>query len=320
MKTLWLAANLTGYEWLKTARCLKEIDITDIITLSNNARTIMYDNIDRKSWYEFGINVHEVERTDDESNLIRRINPECIVVGGWRQLIGKEILDLAQKGVIGFHPTLLPKGRGPSPIINSIMLGIKESGLTMFYYDKNLDAGDIIAQEKFVIEDDDYSWDVYKKEIESGKNLININLPLIANGEAPRIPQLSIGETSYFEKRDPKTFNNLDLEKEDTDYLYKKIRALSKYGKGERGRLSYFGAWILLNEERIKIWKARPVLFREHKNKIILGEVIQTPQGTLLKTKDGALLLEIIEYGGIEFREEELGKLNNLEDILKSKK
>jgi len=214
-----------------------------LITLSEKSKTVMYDGIERRKWNEFGVTVHEVENINSKNELIKELAPDLIVMCGWRQIVDKEVLDIPKQGMIGFHPTLLPKGRGPAPIINSILQGFKDSGVTMFYAADGLDNGDMIGQEKFTIGDTDYAEDVYNKVIEAGKKLINKFLPLLIEGTAPRKKQNET-EATVFEKPEN---NKIDFEKETLDQIYKKIRALSK---------PYRGAYIEKNEEKLIIWKA----------------------------------------------------------------
>lgn len=266
-KILWLSANITGYEWLKfvISKCFP-IDI-EIMTLSPKAKTVMYDPVDIGKWYQFAIPVHEIEQINLEETLIQKIKPDIIIVGGWRQLIGRNIREIPPLGVIGFHPTLLPFGRGPSPIINSIMQGVKKSGLTLFYYTDRLDAGKVIGQEHFSLEEDDYAWDVYRQEIVAGKILLDKYLPEIIQGIAPKSVQ-DESTATYFSKNDPKTFNLISLGIP-VELIYRKIRALSKYGKKEKGFLNYKGAAILSGDKRIIIWKAN----RQKDGKIIVEKL-----------------------------------------------
>ncbi|MBI5061531.1 MAG: hypothetical protein HZB67_04425 [Candidatus Aenigmarchaeota archaeon] len=122
MNILWLSANRFGYELLKEAVKITN-DVKAIITLSDDARTMMYDGISKEKWREFGIDVHEVSVLNEESTLIESFSPDLIVVCGWRQIISKEILSIPKHGVVGFHPTMLPKGRGTNhqqgDIVNS---------------------------------------------------------------------------------------------------------------------------------------------------------------------------------------------------------
>ena len=245
MNIVWLSANLLGYELLKEALKIKESEIKAVITLSKNSKTIMYDSVENEKWHKLGIKVIEVDRVNEEEKIMKELNPDLIIMSGWRQIVDKNILDIPKKGFIGFHPTLLPKGRGPAPIINSILEGFKESGLTIYYVSEGLDGGDIIAQEKFTIEDEDYAQDVYNKVIEAGKKLIREQLPLLIEGKASRIPQ-NEEKATVFEKRSLED-NGINLEKEDISEIYKKIRALSK---------PYKGAFIKKKNKKLIIWKA----------------------------------------------------------------
>lgn len=242
-KILWLSANKFGFELLKEA--VKIADIEAIITLKPGSSTIMYDDIPNERWKEFGIDVYEIERINDEKDLIKKLLPDIIVMCGWRQIINEEILNLPKDCFVGFHPTLLPKGRGPAPLINSIIEGYKESGLTFFYVSPSLDDGDIIGQEKFLIGDDDYASDVYEKVIDAGKKLLRKYLPLLMEGTALRIKQDN-SKATIFKKRSLKD-NEIDIENESAEQIYRKIRALSK---------PYKGAYIKKDEKKIIIWEA----------------------------------------------------------------
>jgi len=246
MDIVWLSANKFGYELLKEAIKIKDIKVKAIITLSENSKTVMYDGVKKGLWYRFGIDVLEIENINEEKKILEKLKPHLVVMCGWRQIIDKDILDIPKKGFVGFHPTLLPKGRGPAPIINSILCGFKESGVTMFYVGEGLDDGDIIGQEKFLISEEDYVEDVYNKIILAGKKLIKKYLPLLARDTAPRIPQ-DDSKATFFEKRTIKD-NKIDLEKENLDEIYRKIRAFSK---------PYMGAYIEKDGKKLIIWKGQ---------------------------------------------------------------
>ena len=154
MKIIWLSANLFGLRLLEEA--IKHVDISAIITLSDTSKTVMYDGVNKRRWYKFGIDVHEIEDINKEIQLLKKLNPDFIIMCGWRQMITQEILKIPKSGIIiGFHPTMLPKGRGPAPIINTLLKGYKESGVTMFAVSDGLDNGDIIEQIPFDIKEED---------------------------------------------------------------------------------------------------------------------------------------------------------------------
>ena len=58
------------------------------------------------------VNINDSENID----ILKSIRPDIIFAVGFSQLLMPEILSLPSKGIVGFHPTLLPKGRGRGPI------------------------------------------------------------------------------------------------------------------------------------------------------------------------------------------------------------
>jgi len=243
-KLIFLSASRDGYEVLKETLKIKEISVITIVTLGPGAKTKMYDGIGRKKWHEFNIPVHEIENINEETALIKSLKPDIIVMCGWRQIVNPEILNIPPKGFIAIHPTLLPLGRGPAPLINTILEGHKESGASMFYADNSLDGGDIIGQKKFIIGKNDYAADLYRKMTKAEKALIKIYLPLVAEGKASRVPQ-DEKKATYFQKRTMKD-NEIDLSSP-PEKIFRKIRAFSK---------PYNGAYIKLGEKKLIIWKA----------------------------------------------------------------
>jgi methionyl-tRNA formyltransferase len=244
-RILFLSANKFGYELLK--EILKEgvVDVAAILTLSREATTIMYDGIPRVSWRRFGIPVDEIININNETKRIKEISPDFIIMCGWRQILDDSFFSEVHVPLIGFHPTLLPKGRGPAPIINSILDGVTLSGVTLYYVGKGLDDGDIVGQKSFTIAPDDHAGEVYKKMIAAGKYLIHKYLPLIVEGKAPRIPQNN-SRATVFPRRSIQD-NEIHLEYESLDDIHRKVRAFSK---------PYKGAYITKNNKKLIIWRA----------------------------------------------------------------
>jgi methionyl-tRNA formyltransferase len=116
------------------------------------------------------------------SSQIKKLTPDLIIVAGWSELIDEEILSIPRLGVIGFHPSKLPFDRGRSVLAWQIEEGYKETALSMFFYSTYPDGGDIIAQEKVIIETEDYINDVLDKIDLATYNLIHAYFPLIRKG------------------------------------------------------------------------------------------------------------------------------------------
>lgn len=159
-------------------------NVTDLFTLSPNSRVRMYDAFDcdfKDLCDSLNVGYHEIMDINNELNVLKDINPDYIVVCGWRQIIGKVLLKEFNKKIVSFHPSLLPFGRGCAPIINTILMGIKKSGVTLFFMNDIIDGGDIIGQKSFRVLKSDYALDVYNKCINAGVFLVNKYLPFLDN-------------------------------------------------------------------------------------------------------------------------------------------
>ena len=186
---IFVSANGFGYDLIEYTKNNDIVPITCVVTLSKNAKTKMYDGIDNKCWDELRLPILRIEDINDEINFLKTLNPDFVVIAGWRQIIDKKLLNVFKNRVIGFHPTMLPFGRGKAPIINTILNDIRYSGVTLYYFNETIDGGDIIGQEPFVVEENDYAIDVYRKATNSAKFLIKKFFPMLVNGNAPRWKQ-----------------------------------------------------------------------------------------------------------------------------------
>ena len=97
MKILWVSANLLGLELLKESRDIIGEDLS-ILTLSKSSKTIMYDAVSSSEWYQMGVPVEEVDRIEDSVQKIKEINPDLVIMCGWRQIITKELLGIPRLG------------------------------------------------------------------------------------------------------------------------------------------------------------------------------------------------------------------------------
>src|SRR3989338_3068568 len=74
------------------------------------------------------------------------LKPDIGVVVAYGKLIPGDILRLPALGMVGVHPSLLPRYRGSAPIAWAILNGETKTGVTIFKLNERLDAGDILSQ------------------------------------------------------------------------------------------------------------------------------------------------------------------------------
>ncbi len=139
---------------------------------------------------EHDIAVLQPESLESDKSQITNYKPDFFVVAAYAKILPREILEIPRLGVIGVHPSLLPKFRGPSPIQSAILAGEKETGVSLFLMDERLDHGPVIAERKIAID----NLFVYSRELENrlaemSAELLIETLPKFTRGEITPIPQ-----------------------------------------------------------------------------------------------------------------------------------
>ena len=95
-------------------------------------------------------------------NQIRTLKPDIIVVVAFRML-PKILWAIPSYGSINVHASLLPKYRGAAPINWAIINGEKQTGVTTFFINDRIDAGDVIGQSKIDINKDENAGELHNR-------------------------------------------------------------------------------------------------------------------------------------------------------------
>jgi len=172
----------------------------------------------------------KITYTGDINALTDRFSsekPNIIIVNGWSQLLKKELLNTAQNGCVGTHPSLLPKNRGRAPIAWHFINEEKYGGVSLFYLEPTCDSGPIIDQAKFKIEKNDNASTYYKKITKLGAKLLLQHFDSIVDGSALKkaIPQDN-KKANYLLKRRPKD-SQIDFCNKTAKEIHNLVRAVS---------------------------------------------------------------------------------------------
>ncbi len=120
----------------------------------------------------------------------KSLDVDLCVMAFVTDFVPSRILEAPRHGAIQYHPSLLPKHRGPSSINWPIIFGETETGLTIFWPDDGLDTGPILLQKRVPIGPDDTLGSLYFGQLFSlGVEAMVESVDLVRRGEAPRIEQ-----------------------------------------------------------------------------------------------------------------------------------
>jgi methionyl-tRNA formyltransferase len=123
------------------------------------------------------------------ADILRRYNPELIVVVAYGKILPRGILELPPLGCVNIHASLLPKYRGAAPIQRAVINGEKTTGVTSMYMAAGLDTGDIIMSASTDIGEDETSGDLFARLSDIGATLLINTIDAISRGDAPRTAQ-----------------------------------------------------------------------------------------------------------------------------------
>lgn len=181
---------------------------------------------------------------------IGKIKPDFAIVAAYSQIVPKEILKIPRLGVIGVHPSLLPKYRGASPIQSAILNGDEITGTTLYLMDEKMDHGPILAKRELKLQTTNYKLLSNELAKLSSDLLIEI-LPDIEEKIKNAVPQ-NESQATYTKKfaTEDAFIKPEDLEKEQAALeIERKIRALNPEP----------GTFTFINNKRVKILEAKIV-------------------------------------------------------------
>ena len=158
MGIIFIGSQSIGYESLRKLLELK-VDVDAVFTFTPDEHETWEKSVDDIS-KENNIPVFFPEELTLEK--ITELNPDLILVVGYRKLFPQAILDVPKFGIVGLHSSLLPHLRGQAPLNWAIINGDSEAGITMFFMNRGIDSGDIIGQKRTNIQDKDTITDIKK--------------------------------------------------------------------------------------------------------------------------------------------------------------
>ncbi|WP_372640044.1 methionyl-tRNA formyltransferase [Ancylomarina sp.] len=186
----------------------------------------------KKYALEKGLTILQPEKFRNEKFLaeLKSLNADLQVVVAFKML-PEVVWSMPKYGTLNLHASLLPHYRGAAPINWAIMNGDKESGVSTFLLQKEIDTGNVIFQEKVNIEENDNLETLHDNLMEIGSKLVVKTVRAIEANDYPQIPQKDLIAEGEELKNAPKIFKddckiNWSTSIED---IHNHIRGLSPY-------------------------------------------------------------------------------------------
>ncbi|MFH1141610.1 MAG: methionyl-tRNA formyltransferase [Chloroflexota bacterium] len=128
-------------------------------------------------------------RREEAVQELASLQPEVIVVAAYGRILPSEALAVPPLGVLNIHPSLLPKYRGPSPVITALLEGESVTGVTVMLMDEGMDTGSILAQRQTAILPHETAGELTHRLFRLGAELLLEVLPEWTAGAMTPVPQ-----------------------------------------------------------------------------------------------------------------------------------
>ena len=234
------------------------------------------------------ISPNQIKNNEDFSNQLKELKPDIFIVIAYGKILSKEILNIPKYGCWNAHASLLPRWRGAAPIQRALLSGDKYTGVGIMKMDEGLDTGDILIEEKIIIENNENLLTLKDKLSELSSKLIikSIDLLNIKNNisELNLLNQLGLNRKIKYANMITKSeyFLNLD---DTAENIYKKVNGL------------FPRAYILFKNKNLKILKIKILsenilnikYNKNQKAKVMIG--IIKNEGIIISTKTFPILL-----------------------------
>ncbi|MBD3949680.1 methionyl-tRNA formyltransferase [Tuanshanicoccus lijuaniae] len=198
------------------------------------------------------------------------LDADIIVTAAYGQFVPTKLLKGFRFPAINVHASLLPKYRGGAPIHYAIWQGEKETGVSIMYMEREMDAGDVLAQQVTPIGEHEDVADLFERLAVIGRDLLLDTLPkLFADTITPQPQDAALVTYSP----------TISKEQEQIDWQMS-AQAVHNHVRAFRPFPSTYTGW---NNQRLKIWAGRPV---EHQT--------STPAaaGTIIAANNHQLLIQ----------------------------
>ena len=290
-----LAATPRGLAVLDAIHTLRPDVRLTILSFPEHGAEPRYFEALRARSAELGAPFRESRRGDEPDVApVWREPFDAALLVHWRYLIPPERFSPGNRGAFVIHDSLLPLYRGFSPTVWAIANGEPRVGATLFRLEEDVDSGPIVDQVEVAVGRDDTISDVMKRVTAAYVELMERNLTAILEGRTALSPQDHAAATRA-RKRTPED-NRIDWSRP-TESIRNLIRAVGH---------PYPGAYCRLGGHTIRIWRARDVPDGAGRRAPAPGAISESPgavvgvrpEGAVVRTGDGALLVELVQIEG----------------------
>jgi methionyl-tRNA formyltransferase len=206
---------------------------------------------------------------------------DVAIVAAYGLLIPVDLLAAPIAGFVNLHYSLLPRWRGASPVVRTILAGDHAAGVTLIQMDEGLDTGPVYAAESTAVRPGETAGELTARLAVLGGGLVAITIPGVVEGTLTPVPQDDSRATAAAKVGVAEAF--LDPARHRVDAVDRAVRAFNPKP----------GAWAIVDGRRFKVWRVGPA-----SAEVPPGVAVVADDRVLLGCADGAVELLRVQPEG----------------------
>lgn len=206
---------------------------------------------------------------------------DVVLVAAYGLLVPSSLLNAPKHGFMNLHYSLLPRWRGASPVVRTILAGDEVAGVTLIQMDEGLDTGPIFASAETAVGPEETTGELTARLATLGGVLVAETLPEIVAGRSIAHPQDESRASAAGKVTVEEAF--LDPGRHTAAAVHRAIRAFNPKP----------GAWGTVDGERVKVWAVRAAEAEAEP-----GVASEVDGAVILGCSDGAVELVTVQPAG----------------------
>jgi len=229
------------------------------------------------------LKVFQPEKIKDETENIKQLQPDLIVVSAYGKILPPEILAIPKQGCINVHASLLPKYRGAACLNAPIINGDAETGLTIMKMEAGLDTGPILRQAVIKLDGSETLEQLHDALAEKSREIL---VPVLRDWLAGKIvPQAQDDARASYVKALTKSDGQLNW-----------LETAEKIERLVRGLNPWPGTFSKLNGRILKILAVEHQIYKI--NKYPAGTIFQEDSALLIQCGQNSLAILKLQLEG----------------------
>ncbi|PWA29253.1 Formyl transferase, C-terminal [Artemisia annua] len=223
------------------------------------------------------------------------LEPELCITAAYGNILPTKFLKIPPLGTVNIHPSLLPLYRGAAPVQRALQDGVKETGVSLAFTVRALDAGAIIACEKMEVDDHIKAPELLDLLFARGSELLLQELPSIFDGSARTKAQEQDDSKATLAPKINQEESWLSFDQE-ASILHNKVRAFAGW-PGTRAK-------ILVIDEKSD--KCNELDLKVITSRVYHGNDVQSSDDDELTFRKGSLIIQCGGHTALEILELQL--------------